>query len=155
RVVHDDRELCIPPGEGPWPNLERTLFHHERIYPVAAPGHFLARPDTKPGELVEADADLLFLAERHRARFDWDEWFDLHQLTPSAAANSLRFSDYSLVVRAALAGQGVALGWHHIVRNLIVDGLLARVGMHEVITDHPFVLLTSPSSARRPAVRAL
>ncbi len=150
----DDADLWIPLGEGPWPNLEQTLFHRERIYPVAAPDHPLARPDADPAKLL--DADLLVHVERHRARFDWDRWFAVHQqASPHTAGNALQFSDYSLVVRAALAGQGVALGWHHIVRRLVEDGLLARVGALEVVTDRPFVVLTRPSSTQRPAVRVL
>lgn len=149
----DDADLWIPLGHGPWPNFDQTLFHQERIYPVAAPDHPLARPNAKPAELI--DADLLIHAERAPARFDWDRWFTAHQQAPPTVVNALRFSDYSLVVRAALAGQGIALGWHHIVRHLVDDGLLARVGTLEVVTDEPFVVLSRPSSTDRPAVRVL
>jgi DNA-binding transcriptional LysR family regulator len=149
----DDADLWVPLGEGDWPNLVCALFHHERIYPVAEPRHPLARPDTEPAALLEAD--LLVHAERGRARFDWEDWFALHGQTPPTAVTALRFSDYSLVVRAALAGQGVALGWHHIVRDLVEDGFLARVSDREVVTDNPFVVLARPASLQRPAVRVL
>ena len=38
--------------------------------------------------------------------------------------DGLRLNDYSLVIQAALAGQGVALGWWHIVEHLITQRLL-------------------------------
>lgn len=152
-VGHDDADLWIPLGWGSWPGLERHTFQQERIYPVAAPDHPLAGPTTRLEELV--DADLLSHEERYQPRFDWPAWFSRHDIAQPAALTGPIFSDYSLVVRAAIAGQGVALGWHHIVTQLVEEGTLVRVGTEEAITDRPFELLARPISVRRPAVAAL
>lgn len=152
-VGHDDADLWIPLGWGPWPGLERRLFQQERIYPVAAPDHPLAGPTTPPEQLV--GADLLSHEERYQPRFDWPSWFSHQHMAPPETSTGPSFSDYSLVVRAAIAGQGVALGWHHIVRQQVQEGRLVRVGTQEVMTDRPFELLARPDTARRPAVAAL
>jgi LysR family transcriptional regulator, glycine cleavage system transcriptional activator len=152
----DDADLWIPLGEGAWPELQETAFLEERIYPVAAPGHPLARPDTEAAELL--DADLLVHVvrpERHTSRFDWPTWFARHDVAAPASVNGPRFTDFSVALRAALAGQGIALGWDHLVRDLVADGLLARVGTAEIVTDRPLVLLARSSSLGRPAVRVL
>jgi DNA-binding transcriptional LysR family regulator len=152
----DDADLWIPLGEGNWPDLQETVFCQERIYPVAAPQHPLARPDTPPADLLYADLLVHVVhPERHTSRFDWNTWFAMHDQPAPTEPGGPRFSDYSVVVRAALAGQGIALGWHHIVRNLVEDGLLARVGSHDIVTNHPFVVLARPASLNRPAVRVL
>jgi hypothetical protein len=45
----------------------------ERIYPVAAPQHSLARPDTPPADLLYADLLVHVVhPERHTSRFDWN-----------------------------------------------------------------------------------
>lgn len=152
----DDADLWIPLGEGTWPELRETAFLPERIYPVAAPHHPLARPDTEPADLLDADLLVhLVHPERHSSRYDWERWFAHHGEHRAPAATGPRFNDYSVVVRAALAGQGVALGWDHLVRGLVEDGQLARVGRREIRTDRPLVLLARPASLHRPAVRAL
>ena len=152
----DDADLWIPLGEGTWPELQETAFLEERIYPVAAPDHPLARRDTEPADLLDADLLVHVVhADRHTSRYDWATWFTRHGQSAPATISGTRFTDFSVVLRAALAGQGVALGWHHLVRDLVDGGLLARVGSGEVITDRPLVLLARPSSLNRPAVRVL
>lgn len=152
----DDADLWVPLGEGTWPDLHRTAVLEERIYPVAAPTHPLARPDTDPADLLGADLLVHVVhTDRHSSRYDWPTWFSRHGVSPPATVGGPHFTDFSVVLRAALAGQGIALGWHHLVHDLVTDGLLARVGTHEVVTDRPLVLLARPGSLRRPAVRAL
>ncbi len=152
-VGHDEADLWIPLGWGRWPGLERWPFQQERIYAVAAPDHPLADPATRPDELI--GADLLSHEERYRPRLDWASWFRRQGVAHAAASTSPSFNDYSLVVRAALAGQGVALGWHHIVVELVREGRLVRVGTAEVVTDRPFEILARPHAVRRPQVAAL
>ena len=147
----DDADLWIPAGLGDWPHLDEAVFDQECIYPVAAPDHPLSRPDTTPAELPVAD----LLVHGHHARFDRDTWFTRHDHPAPATVGTPRFGGYSLVIRAARAGQGVALGWDHLVRDMIRDGHLARVGSDEIVTENPLVVLARPASLTRPAVRAL
>ncbi|WP_459747115.1 LysR family transcriptional regulator [Pseudomonas sp. 3A(2025)] len=44
--------------------------------------------------------------------------------TPGRADNALVFSDYAVVVQAALLGQGMALGWLNVVSNSLCKGEL-------------------------------
>jgi DNA-binding transcriptional LysR family regulator len=38
----------------------------------------------------------------------------------------LRFDNYTLLIQAAIAGQGVAIGWRHLVDALLEQQLLCR-----------------------------
>jgi DNA-binding transcriptional LysR family regulator len=42
----------------------------------------------------------------------------------------LLINDYVSVARAAIEGQGVALGWRHLTDRLIASGLLVRASEH-------------------------
>jgi DNA-binding transcriptional LysR family regulator len=79
----------------------------------------------------------------------------MRRATAPTPVSSPHFGDYALVIRAAIAGQGVALGWHHLVGELIADGVLARVGDRDVVTDRPLLVLARPAALQRPAVVAL
>ena len=42
------------------------------------------------------------------------------------APGQLRFDNYTLLIQAAIAGQGVAIGWRHLVDALLDQELLCR-----------------------------
>jgi LysR family glycine cleavage system transcriptional activator len=149
----DDADLWIPLGPDPWPGLVRHVLTDERIVAVAAPtvaDHLPARDD--PSALCAAD--LIHLEERYRPRFDWTQWFRHHGLDPPVL-HGARSNDYAVVVQAALDGQGVALGWEHLVAPLVDAGRLVTVGGAAIHTQRPFVLLhrRGPVSTSTTALR--
>lgn len=149
-VGSDGADLWIPLGRGPWPGLEATEFCDELIYPVAAPD--LAASIDSVDSL--GDAPLLQLEERYTKRFDWEQWFVATGAAAPTRPPSMTSPDYSLILYAALAGQGVALGWHHIVVELVASGDLVRLGDRQVTTDYPFLILSRPDGPVHPGLPA-
>lgn len=137
-------DLWIPLGLVDRSDLDAVALCQERLVPVAAPDLASSLHIHQPRDLL--DAPLLHLEERYEPRFDWYQWFDLHDVKTPDRLTGDRTTDYSLVLQAALDGQGVALGWDHIVSDLIDDGQLVALS-DPVVTDTPFVIL---SSNRRP-----
>jgi LysR family glycine cleavage system transcriptional activator len=149
----DDADLWIPLGPDPWPGLARHVLTQERIAAVAAPAIAAELADVDdPAALL--GADLLHLEERYRPRFDWAQWFRSHGLLPPPT-HGARSNDYAVVLQAALDGQGVALGWEHLVEPFIADGRLVVVGGPPLRTTQPFVLLhrRGPVSSAVAALR--
>ncbi len=149
RVGEDDADLWIPHGPSRWPGLVANRLTDERIVAVAAPVvvDTLDDPDD-PSSLC--GAELLHLEERYGARFDWRRWFEHHDLV-APELRGARSNDYSVIVQAALDGQGVALGWEHITGPLVDAGRLVVVGGPPIVTDEPFVILRRRGD-ERPAV---
>lgn len=52
--------------------------------------------------------------------FDWSGLFRELGITTPPAPGQLRFDNYTLLIQAAIGGQGVAIGWRHLVDNLLV-----------------------------------
>jgi len=131
-VGRDDVDVWIPLGTVSSPGLDSVDFCVERVVPVAAPeaAHRLAAWSTR-SELADAlaGAPLLTLLERYVTRFDWDRWFRAADREVPINAQGYASNDYSLVVQAALDGQGVALGWAHIVADLVAAVELHRSGL--------------------------
>jgi DNA-binding transcriptional LysR family regulator len=152
RVGRDGADIWIPLGTGPWPGFDVAPLTDEEIYLVANPA--VARRVASAGAL--RGSDLIHLEERYTPRFDWVRWFASHpQLPPPDLGQGATFNDYSTVVQAALDGQGVALGWHHIVTALVDDGRLVRLDDRTVTTASPFVVLTRPQLVEPPLVTSL
>ncbi len=146
-----DADLWIPLGSGPWPEGRSWHFADEELFPVAAPA-LAAGLTGDPCALVAAP--LLHLEERYSPRFDWRSWFDHLGCPVDGDLPGARSNDYSLIVHAALEGQGVAIGWRHIVQPLLDAGRLERIGTASVRTERPFRVVAS-SAEPAAAARAL
>ncbi|MDQ0455302.1 choline sulfate utilization transcriptional regulator [Rhizobium paknamense] len=110
-----------------------TLLLPERVVPVCSPGWFTRHGtlDDPAGTPHPEGPRLLHLdVERAAPWFDWAAYFDATGLRPAAgiAVGELRFNTYALVVQAAIAEQGVALGWMGLVDELLAAGLLVKAG---------------------------
>jgi DNA-binding transcriptional LysR family regulator len=71
----------------------------------------------------------------------------------SDQGEGLRLNDYALVIQAAMAGEGVALGWRHIVEPLIARGLLLRLCERSWVTGEEFHLIWSARTELSPAAQ--
>ncbi len=152
----DDADLWIPLGRVAQPGLEAVTFCPERVVPVAAPA--LAASLGRAGTGSLRDAPLLHLEERYAPRFSWDRWFEHQGVAPPSFReghrDAYRSNDYSLVLQAAIAGQGAALGWVHIVSDLIEAGSLVALA-EPVESDQPFEILYRSRHPMRSSVAAL
>ncbi|MEM9652958.1 MAG: LysR substrate-binding domain-containing protein [Actinomycetota bacterium] len=131
-------DLWIPLGIVDRPSNEVTNLCDEKLIPVAAPNLAATVAFDEPASLLAAP--LIHLEERYSPRFDWQRWFDRHGMDAGPRLPGDRFNDYSLVIQAALDGLGVALGWHHIVADLVAEGRLVPLA-EPMVTDRPFVIV--------------
>jgi DNA-binding transcriptional LysR family regulator len=133
-------DLAILFGAAPAaPDLpdEFRLFA-ETIQPVCAPAYATAHPGTN----WLSEATLLHLddvaagpqqPQRHGLRwFHWNDWLKAAGLNLPPRGPQLRFNNYTLALQAAIAGQGVALGWSPLVEPLVAAG--------QLVPAHDFVL---------------
>ncbi len=116
--------LAVRRGDGRWPGCGAARIAPEVIYPVAAPRVMAAAIDlvSIPGLLHQR---LIHLEEPVRERPSWQQWLAHFGIDRIAPEGGLRLNDYALVLQAAMAGEGFALGWHHMTDRLVAQGLLA------------------------------
>ncbi len=142
-------DLAITLGTGEFPQHQRWHFVDEEIFPVCSPSFLRGH-----GGLVDVPslprATLLHLEERYRPRLDWAGWLARFGVAMDRSTKLFRFNDYSVVLQAAIEGQGVAMGWRHLVAPLITQGLLVRPVPHSVTTEQPIYLVASRRGKLRP-----
>lgn len=139
-------------GDGAFAGYESRLLAEEVVFPICAPGLFSGPGQGARDKEAWTRLPLIHLEEPHRPAFDWRDW-ERAQNTPHRAGG-LRINDYALVLQAALEGQGVAIGWAHLVDPLIAQGRLAPASAHQVRTGLGFHLVHRPEPLS-PAVAAL
>lgn len=113
-------------GQGRFSQGESRWLFNEEVFPVCSP-HLLAGQTLPLSARALGDFPLLQLRGEHaRQWFDWYRLFDALKLGPPPAPGQLRFDNYTLLIQAAIAGQGMAIGWKHLVDNLLEQGVLCR-----------------------------
>jgi DNA-binding transcriptional LysR family regulator len=87
----------------------------------------------------------------------WDVWFETMKAPPPTPKGVLRFSHYDILLRAAINGQGVALGRMPLIAPMLASGaLVAPLRQSQVkssLGDRSYWLIESPASRERPQVR--
>lgn len=138
-----DVDLCIRVGRGQWPGTCAELLLEQRVFPVCAPA--LAAQVVRPEDFL----DLPVIVDG-RAMFTWDVWLSAVGLAGSSMKARHEFSEASLCLDAAIAGQGVLLAWETIASHQLQAGQLIAPFGPAVKTGlaHYFV---SAKGARRSA----
>ena len=148
-------DLFVPVGRARWPGCQRWALTDETVYPVCSPAYAESVGETPwPLDLL-IRTKLLNLQERHRSRMRWHEWFAAVG-APAPEGTGLGISnDYSVLLHAAMEGQGVGLGWHHLVADLVTQGRLIRPVAESVTTDEPPWLNAPPGRVLASATEVL
>ncbi len=141
-------DLAITLGSGEFPKHRRWHFVDEEIFPVCSPA-LLRQFGPTPDVQALTRSNLLHLEERYRPRLGWSGWLARFGVALERNTKLFRFNDYSIVLQAAIEGQGVALGWRHLVAPLLEQGLLVRPVAQSVTTDQPIYIVASRAGQLR------
>ena len=126
-IVLDEVDLIVNWRPSAGPNWQRVPLFDEIIYPVCSPDYVknLALSETRY-ELETAE--LLDYDVLDEGQIGWKEWFSAQGLQAVSPIRRDLFSNYHFMIQAAIDGEGVALGWHHLVADQISQGRLVKIG---------------------------
>ncbi len=124
--AQENISLAVRRGTGEFPGFHAIKIAEELLYPVASPRYINENGHPENARAL-LDHALIHLEEPFRLRPGWADWFEAQGVVYHDTGGGLRLNDYALVIQAAVAGQGVASGWHHIVEKLIDQGLLVKL----------------------------
>jgi LysR family transcriptional regulator, glycine cleavage system transcriptional activator len=113
-VAAAEVDLAIRYGKGDWPDVHATRLMPEVISPVCSPAF-------KAGQLHNG---ALLMATSHRP-FEWTDWC-AHYHVDLKHHPRVMLHDYNIVVEAAVAGQGIAMGRHRLIERKLQEGSLVE-----------------------------
>lgn len=119
---HADIDLAIRFGEGGWADVYSECLFTERVFPVASPA-LLSQLGSHPSPTQLAKLPLLYASEDYD---QWDDWFAAVGVTAPQNRGANRFSDITMLLQAAIDGQGVALARSLVAAQDLESGLLKR-----------------------------
>lgn len=148
-LIEEDIDLSARLGDGKWPGILSWHFVKEEVLPVCSPDYLQENGSiNEPADLLRHT--LLNFEERHRTRVAWREWLDRHSVPVARLKQDFVFTDALGSIEAAVRGQGVALGWKHLVQEHLLSGRLLAP-LKEVYLSGQSVCLIMP--AKRPPKR--
>lgn len=135
-------DVLIAFGPGDWPGCAAEPLFPEVVLPICAPG-LLARHGPPTDAAALATLPLLHLeAGSGRRWLDWAEVLAALGRPPSGRGeHGVTINNYPLVIQAALAGQGVALGWRPLVDDLLASGQLQPAWHEPITTERGYYLV--------------
>lgn len=141
----DLEEESIPLGirggdPSEWPQYHAALLAPEVVTAVASPA-FVEALGGPPTLARMTDLRLIHLEEPVREACDWKEWFGSAGISYKQPYRPLIINDYVLVIQAVLAGEGIALGWRHLIDAQVRSGALVPVGNHVLETGAAFYVV--------------
>lgn len=113
-VAAAEVDLAIRYGKGDWPDVHASRLMPEVISPVCSPAF-------KAGQLHNG---ALLMATSHRP-FEWTDWC-AHYHVDLQHHPRVMLHDYNIVVEAAVAGQGIAMGRHRLIERKLQEGSLVE-----------------------------
>ena len=82
----------------------------------------------------------------------WSTWLEAAGVSQLQPAGSMHFNHYEQVIRAALSGQGVALGRMPLLGGLVNDGSLALLFPDSAASNRAYWVITSDAARERAEV---
>lgn len=139
-------DLAIRLGLGRWPGLRADLISSEWLSPLCSPTLAAQRPLLVP-------SDLRYHTLLHDQPRDlWVRWLEMADAPDVDANAGPGFSDSSLVLQAAIDGNGVALGRVFLAADDIAAGRLVKPFAQNLPNDYSYWLVYPRSAATKPRV---
>jgi len=150
RGPFDSVDFGIHFNPHPSPDYQSWKLIDEIVVPVCSPGYLASH-----GGLDDC-LDLSHHTFAHLTgplRIPWHRFLVETGYPDGNGARRLVFSDYALLIQAAIKGQGIGLGWWHVVANeLQHDGLVLAGDRVMQTGDSYYLVATSSRPMRKPAV---
>ena len=147
--ARDDVDVAIRYGAGGWPDVAAIRFLEEELFPVCS-------PRLLEGELaLRTPADLRRHVLLHDdSREDWRNWLLLAGVRDVDPTRGPMISDASMVLQAAIEGQGVALARSGLSAAELAAGRLVRPFPQALKARFAYFLVAPERTMERPKVRA-
>ncbi len=167
RQIHPDIDLRIDPsaaltdfasgdvdvgvryGRGKYPGLRADWLMTEDIFPVCSPALLSGEhPLRAPGDL---EHQVLLHDDGHG---DWRTWLLAAGVDRVDPTRGPIFTDSSMLIQAAMAGQGVALARGVLAADELAAGRLVRPFTLSLPTEYAYYLVCPQSTAEQPKIAA-
>jgi LysR family transcriptional regulator, glycine cleavage system transcriptional activator len=146
-------DLAVRYGRGDWSDVTAKRLFGDRILPVAAPDYVKSRGPFDSNESM-SQATFLHLSKFDRNWVTWEHWFEEFGVKPEGKARHLYFDNYTVLMHAAVRGEGLALCGGRLAEDFIQRGELCQPIPQTLDSEFSFYLLYPDAQRLRPHAKA-
>jgi LysR family glycine cleavage system transcriptional activator len=147
--ARDEVDAAVRWGGGAWPGVEAVYLMRAGIMPVCSPALCEGPP------ALNLPDDLRHHTLLHERDYtEWAQWLAVAGARQVEARRGPIIDNSSVVLQAAIDGQGVALTSEAIVRAELDAGRLVKPFDIDLDADNAYYLVAPPRAFERPNVRA-
>src|SRR6476660_1639080 len=145
--AREEVDLAVRHGDGNWPGLDTVRLSSEQLFAVCSPKllsgrHRLSRP-----------ADILKFPLIHMdSRADWNNWLQEAGLDEAGVTHGPVLNRASMVIDAAINGQGVALARTTLAAWDLINGRLALPFPESVPLSKSYWIVCPKATASLPKI---
>ena len=153
-LVSIEADVAVLFGEGQYQGYLTEKLLPEVVYPVCSPklldefSGFTNLADLVKAPLLKLNADM------GQKWMDWELLFQLNASQWQPSESVMEFDNYTLLVQAAISGQGIGLGWSPLVDDFIKSGVLIALPNFTVQSDNGYYIVLSKQQTPTAPVAA-
>tara|TARA_R110001592_G_scaffold129246_8_gene341613 strand:+ start:5206 stop:6093 length:888 start_codon:yes stop_codon:yes gene_type:complete len=148
-LAREGVDVAVRYGRGNWPGLTVSLLRTEELFPVCAPDLIAKGPPLKePRDLAH------YTLLHDEMPVDWRDWLAAVGCDTVNPERGPGYSHSNLVLLAARAGEGVALGRSVMVADDLAEGRLVRLFDFALPAPQAYYLACVEGEEDRPKIRA-
>jgi LysR family transcriptional regulator, glycine cleavage system transcriptional activator len=145
--VREDVDLAVRHGDGDWPDLDVVQLCSERLFPVCSPKLVAGRNRVTAADLLQLP--LLRLNDWAT----WNQWFGAAGIA-NAEPHGAVLNRASMLIDAAIDGQGVALARTALAASDIINGRLVRPVDVSLRMDNTYWVVCPKVHSQAPKIAA-
>jgi LysR family glycine cleavage system transcriptional activator len=140
-----DVDVAIRVGDGKWPGVALDFLLPQEVFPVCAPS--VAERLRTPRDIRHVP-----ILRDANSTLSWNLWLNQFGIDESELGEGNTFTDAGLCLDAAIAGQGVMLGWQTLAHHALRLGQVVAPFAERAVTGLGYYIVTSATRRDPPRV---
>jgi LysR family glycine cleavage system transcriptional activator len=147
--AREEVDLAVRHGDGNWPGLDTVKLAPEQLFAVCSPKLLTGRNRlTQPADVLK------FPLIHMDSRADWARWMQATGVDDAQATHGPVLNRASMVIDAAINGQGVALARTTLAAWDLINGRLVRPFKETLRLTRTYWIVYPKATARLPKITA-
>jgi LysR family glycine cleavage system transcriptional activator len=145
--AREDVDIAVRHGDGNWPGLDTVRLSPEQLFAVCSPKLLSRR------HCLERPADILRFPLLHLdSRTDWTNWLQAAGVDGSAIIHGPVLNRASMIIDAAINGQGIALARTTLAAWDLINGRLVRPFVDSVPVSRTYWIVCPKATSALPKI---
>jgi LysR family glycine cleavage system transcriptional activator len=145
--AREDVDLAVRHGDGNWPGLDVARLSAEQLFPVCSPKLLAGRNRlTRPADVLKFP--LIHVDDRK----DWARWLEAVGVDGAELSHGPVLNRASMVIDAAIDGQGIALARTTLAASDLISGRLVRPFDEELRLSKTYWVICPKATTTLPKI---